>query len=92
MAEQQVLAVQEGLWIDKDWLDKAGLGSRLQILIEDGEIRIMAASVENAAATPEEHWSEESLQTFLSLGEEAVPGQLQDTSINHDRYLYGKAE
>ena len=43
MLEQQTIAVQEGIWISKSLLEKAGLGSRLQVAIEAGEIRITTA-------------------------------------------------
>ncbi|NBD33259.1 MAG: hypothetical protein GVY17_09905 [Cyanobacteria bacterium] len=29
---------------------------------------------------------------FLSLGEEASPGKLENPSVNHDRYLYQQPE
>jgi hypothetical protein len=34
-------------------------------------------------------WTEEAIDTFLALGREAVPGRLQNSAVNHDRYLYG---
>jgi hypothetical protein len=37
-------------------------------------------------------WTEEAIEDFLALGQHAVPGRLKNTSINHDRYLYGKPE
>ena len=43
MLEQQTIAVQEGIWLPKSLLEKAGLGSRLQVAIEAGEIRIITA-------------------------------------------------
>jgi hypothetical protein len=44
-------------------------------------------------AEPSENpWTEEAIEDFLALGQHAVPGRLKNTSINHDRYLYGKPE
>jgi len=43
MLEQETMVVQEGIWLSKSLLEKAGLGSRLQVAIEAGEIRIITA-------------------------------------------------
>lgn len=49
---------------------------------------------ENKSGIEQEKESEIDEETgwdvFLSLGENAPEGKLQDTSVNHDRYLYGK--
>lgn len=44
MKKKQILNVSQGVWIDEQWLNKAGLGSRLQVEMKTGEIRIYAAS------------------------------------------------
>ncbi len=46
MQEQQKLAVQQGIWIDEQWIRKAGLGPQLRVLIRPGEIRILPATEE----------------------------------------------
>ncbi len=43
MQIKQILNVSQGVWIDKRWLQKAGLGSRLQVEMRTGEIRIQTA-------------------------------------------------
>ncbi len=86
MQEKHILKVGKGVWIDERWLHKAGLGSRLQVEMKPGEIRIHSASetIEN------ENPSEKGWETFLSLGNNAVPGCLGNAAQDHDRYLYGK--
>ncbi len=88
MSEQPVLEVQQGIWIDKRWLRDAGLGSRLQISVQPGEIRIVAAPTEAEQKEP----SEQGWEVFRSLGCDAQAGQLQNAAIEHDRYLYGKVQ
>lgn len=34
MANRQLLDVQQGIWIDKQWLQQAGLGGHLQIVVQ----------------------------------------------------------
>jgi hypothetical protein len=93
MSNQPVLNVQEGIWIDKRWLEQAGLGEKLQIVIQHGEIHILAAlEVTQASDSVEDVWTEEAINVFRSLGQNADAGQLKDTSINHDHYLYSKPE
>jgi hypothetical protein len=93
MANRQLLDVQQGIWIDKQWLQQAGLGGHLQIVVQQGEIRILAASEETKQSdSPEEIWTEETREVFRSLGGDAVSGKLKDSSLNHDLYLYGKTE
>jgi hypothetical protein len=84
MAEQQVLDVQHGIWLDADWLEKAGLGSHIQVIVQPGEIRILTAPPESEP--PKE--SEDGWDVFLSLEAGALPGKLHNASTNHDRYLY----
>lgn len=44
MQEKQIINIRHGVWIDEQWLRKAGLGARLQIETRNGEIRIQGAS------------------------------------------------
>ncbi len=85
--QPQTLEVQQGLWIAEQWLQSAGLGHHVQVLVERGEIRIIAA-IPEAEATND---SEEGWNVFRTLGNDAPVGKLSDASINHDRYLYGKS-
>lgn len=39
----------------------------------------------NPSAQPPDAWD-----VFLSIGNEAQPGHLQDVAVNHDRYLYNQ--
>jgi glucan biosynthesis protein len=41
MGEVVMLAEQKGLWIDKQLLQRAGLGERLQIIVEQGQVRVL---------------------------------------------------
>lgn len=54
MLEQQTMEVQEGIWLSKSLLEKAGLGSRLQVAIEAGEIRIIAAPPDESETEKQE--------------------------------------
>ena len=87
MQIKQILNVSQGVWIDKRWLQKAGLGSRLQVEMRTGEIRIQTASKTNEDIEP----SEKGWHTFQTLGDNAVDGCMKDAAQNHDRYLYGKS-
>jgi len=86
MQKKQVLNVTQGVWIDAQWLQKAGLGSRVQIEMRTGEIHIQAVSETTEEAKP----SEKGWDTFRALGDHAVVGCLKNAAQNHDRYLYGK--
>jgi hypothetical protein len=86
MAEEQMLEVQQGIWIDVRWLQQAGLGSRYQVVVLPGEIRILGVWDDTRQETP----SEKEWNTLRSLGSDAGPGQLQNAAAEHDRYLYGK--
>jgi len=86
MEKKQILNVSQGVWIDEQWLHKAGLGPRLQVEMKPGEIRIHAASEINEEAKP----SKKGWETFHTLGNNAVIGCLKNAAQNHDRYLYGK--
>ena len=86
MKKKQILNVTQGVWIDERWLHKAGLGSRLQVEMRTGEIRIQAASETTEEVKP----SEKGWDTFQALGDNAVVGCLKNAAQNHDHYLYGK--
>lgn len=88
MSATQTLEVQQGIWIGEQWLKTAGLGSRLQITVQAGEIRIASAPVKNAQPNSSAMaWS-----IFRSLGKNAKAGKLQNAAVEHDRYLYGKGK
>jgi hypothetical protein len=86
MQERQILDVSQGVWIDERWLHKAGLGSRVQVEMKPGEIRIQAASETIGDFNP----SEKGWETFQSLGNNALLGCLENAAEDHDHYLYGK--
>jgi len=88
MTATQTLEVQQGIWIDEQWLQSAGLGSRLQVIVQSGEIRIAAAPAKVAPPISSAMaWS-----IFRSLGKNAKAGKLQNAAVEHDRYLYGKGK
>ena len=88
MSVTQTLEVQQGIWIDEQWLQTAGLGSHLQVTVQSGEIRIAAAPVKIAPPiSSTTAWS-----AFRSLGKDAKVGKLQNAAVEHDRYLYGKKQ
>jgi hypothetical protein len=86
MEKKQILNVRQGVWIEEQWLHKAGLGPRLQVEMKPGEIRIHDASGITEEAKP----SKKGWETFQTLGDNAVIGRLHNAARNHDRYLYGK--
>lgn len=85
MPGRQVLEVQQGIWIDEQWLRSAGLGHRLQVVVLPGEIRILSMPQVEQQEASEVGWD-----VFRSLGHDAQPGQLPNAAVGHDRYLYGK--
>lgn len=85
MLYEQELEIRQGIWIEKEWLRNAGLGSRLHVTVRPGEIRILPAGGEEERVGTALGWD-----VFCSLGNEATPGQLPDAAVEHDRYLYGK--
>ncbi len=88
MSATQTLEVQQGIWIDEQWLQSAGLGSRLQVTVQAGEIRIAAAPAKiEQPISSAMAWS-----VFRSLGKNAKAGKLKNASVEHDRYLYGKEQ
>ena len=50
------------------------------------------STVSHVEASTENRWTKEAVEVFLSLGRDAVSGQLKNTAVNHDRYLYGNPE
>lgn len=86
MSTVRVLEVQQGIWIDEAWLQSAGLGTRLQVILQNGEIRIVAAPTNSASLIP----SEQAWRIFRALGKQARAGSLPDASVKHDEYLYRK--
>ncbi len=86
MQEQQRLVVQQGVWIDEQWIREAGLGPQLRVLISPGEIRILPAP--ESAEFPRE--TVKGWEIFRRLGDDAPVGRLADAAAEHDRYLYGK--
>ena len=85
MFDQKVLEVQQGIWINEQWIRNAGLGTRLQVVVRPGEIRILP--VPDKAERPE---SSKGWEVFRSLGRDAQPGRLPNSAVEHDRYLYRK--
>ena len=88
MRDPKVVNVQQGIWIDERWLRNAELGSRLQVVVQPGEIRIQAAPTEVEQQKP----SETGWDVFKSLGQDAQPGRLPNAAKEHDRYLYGRED
>lgn len=86
MQEETVLDVTQGIWIDERWLHKAELGSRVQVEMRTGEIRIRAASKTAEEIKP----SQKGWDFLKTLGDNAAVGCLENSAKNHDRYLYGK--
>lgn len=43
MPGKEIIHIQQGVWIDEQWLKKAGLGMHVQIKFLPGEIRIQSA-------------------------------------------------
>jgi hypothetical protein len=85
MPDQEVLEVQQGIWIDEQWIRNAGLGTHLQVVVRPGEIRIIP--VLDEAERPE---SPKCWEIFRSLGRDTQPGRLPNAAVEHDRYLYEK--
>ena len=87
MPDQEVLEVQRGIWIDEQRIRDAGLGTRLQVVVRPGEIRILPGPVEAERQESQKGW-----EVFRSLGRDAQPGRLSNAAVEHDRYLYGKGQ
>ena len=86
MEERQVLAVQQGVWIDEQWIREAGLGPQLRVVIRLGEIRIVP-DAENTSTQVE---TGKGWDVFRQLGDNAPVGSLLNAATEHDRHLYGK--
>lgn len=85
MTQTQEIKIQpQGLWIEKKWLEKAGLNNELQLVIQEGEIRILSASLTDNKK------QEAAWDVFLSLEKDAPSSEMTDVSTNHDNYLYQK--
>ncbi len=87
MQDREVLEVQQGIWISESRIREAKLGTRLQVVVQPGEIRILPMPAE-----PETEPSATAWDVFRSLGRAAEPGRLSDAAAEHDRYLYGKKQ
>lgn len=75
MPGQQNLEIQQGIWIERRLLQDAGLGSRLQVIVQPGEIRILAAPAKaDQSESVEELWTEEAREAWRSLGSDAQAG------------------
>jgi hypothetical protein len=81
MSEQEVLEVQRGIWINEHWIRDAQLGTRLQILVRPGEIRIVSMPVAQGA---EEQTEDPVLAVAGSLSGEALSAE------EIERELYGE--
>ncbi len=42
MTQAQEIEIQQGIWIDKTWLEKAGLNDKVKIIIQEQEIHIIS--------------------------------------------------
>lgn len=84
MTQTQIAELKQGLWIEQNWLQEAGLDDKVQIIIQDGEIRILAVT-----ATTQQN-QETGWEVFLSLEKNAPTGENANVSTNHDNYLYQK--
>ncbi len=84
---QGILEIQEGIWIDEQWIRDAGLSRRLRVIVRPGEIRIIPARIGEETVGSAKGW-----EVFRSLGADAQPGQLSNAAVEHDRYLYGKKQ
>ena len=85
MEDQEVLEVQQGIWISERRIREAKLGTRLQVVVQPGEIRILPVPAEQERERSTRAW-----EAFRSLGHSAEPGRLADAAAEHDRYLYEK--
>jgi len=87
MQDQEELEVQQGIWIDERRIRDAGLGTRLRVVVQPGEIRILPGLTEAERQEPSKGW-----EVFRSLGRDAQPGRLPNAAVEHDRYLYEKGQ
>jgi len=85
MSEQRIMEIQQGVWIDERWLQDAGLGSHVRVVVQPGEIRIVAVPEEAVPSEDSTAWN-----AFQSLGESPNHGRLRESATDHDKYLYSK--
>jgi len=54
MFQQQTVELQkiQGIWIDTQWLQQAGLGENIRVIIGPGEIRLMKTPMMAATSLP----------------------------------------
>ena len=52
MREAIVLEEQKGLWIEEHLLQRAGLGERFQIIVEQGQVRVLPAETASEGRFP----------------------------------------
>ena len=81
MAERAAVALQHGIWIDRQELADAGLRDQLEITIEPGEIRIRSVEVVRASTAGSS--GEPLLQLAGLLSGESL------TACEIERELYG---
>ncbi|MDQ7052304.1 MAG: hypothetical protein Q9P14_05230 [candidate division KSB1 bacterium] len=63
--------------LGKNLLEQAGLGEEIEIIVQDGAILVLSA-------VKPDGW-----KALQALGEDPGEGNIENPSINHDRYLYG---
>lgn len=85
MTTLQIVEAKQGILIEEQLLQSAGLGSHLQIIVQAGEIRIVTAHIPAPTITSEKGW-----KVFRALGNNARKGKLPNAAVDHDHYLYGK--
>ncbi|MBI5054891.1 MAG: hypothetical protein HZC38_16620 [Chloroflexi bacterium] len=85
MTTPQIVEAKQGILIEEQLLQSAGLGNHLQIIVQAGEIRIVTANTPAPALSSEKGW-----KVFRALGNNPGKGKLPNAAVDHDRYLYGK--
>jgi len=85
MTTLQIVEAKQGILIEEQLLQSAGLGSQLQIIVQAGEIRIVTAQTLAPTISSEKGW-----KVFRALGNNLPKGKLSNAAIEHDRHLYGK--
>ena len=83
----EVVEIKQGVWIDATLLKLAGLGTRLRIVTQPGEIRLVSAKDDQQEQLPD---ATNAWAIFCMLGKNAPRGKLVNSAENHDRYLYGR--
>jgi hypothetical protein len=72
MGEVVMLADQKGLWIDKQLLQRAGLGERFQIIVEQGQVRVLPAKIALEGRLPHSITSGEAETVLREARQEAL--------------------